>query len=503
MKNLTLLVLLSTLTLFVSCESDDYAIDSNDDTRNSADFFGNSETGSLSPTPTGDNYDDIVENPFIKVSDEATSTFSIDADGASYANVRRYLESDQALPPAGAIRTEEFINYFDLKYPFEPVGDHPISLNGEVSDCPWADGHKLVRIGIEGEPLPSNIKPASNFVFLIDVSGSMAGEDRLELLKTGFNAVVDQMTADDRVAIVTYGSSSELALSSTPGDQKETIKNAITALGSGGSTAGAEGIMTAYQIAQENLIEGGNNRIIVGTDGAFNVGISDHDSLVALIENKRDFGIYLTVVGVGRGNYNDATLEQIANHGNGTFEYADKPAQIKKVFLHEYNKFFSVAKDVKVQVTFNNDVVDRYRLIGYENRVLENEDFEDDEKDAGEIGADQNITALYEIIPTSGISPLNTPAFEIDFRYKRPDEDTSIPITLEVFDTNTDFASATDWMQFTAGVAAFGLVLRDSEYKGEATYESILNWLNMTDLEDEYGWMAELKTLVETAEDLE
>lgn len=448
----------------------------------------------------GDNYEEIEENPFISVADEPISTFSIDADGASYANVRRFLNENE-LPPKGAIRTEELINYFDLEYDYNDA-THPIALNGEISTCPWNSNNKLIRIGIKGKPVDITSLPPSNFVFLIDVSGSMSSTDKLDLLKVGFNLFVDEMRAEDRIAIVTYSGATGLALPSTSGNEKQIIKNAINALGSGGSTAGAQGIITAYEIAEQNFVENGNNRIILGTDGDFNVGVSSTGELIDLIEEKRDLGIFLTVLGVGRGNYNDASLEQIANHGNGTFEYIDKVAQIRKVFVHEYSKFYTVAKDVKVQVEFNPSNVESYRLIGYENRLLETEDFEDDTKDAGEIGADQNITALYEIVPKDNPNYRSVPTFTIDFRYKEPDADVSIPLTLSIFDNGNSFSEASNFMRFTASVASFGMLLRDSDYKGSSSYDQITSWLNATTLNDEHGFKNELKALVNRAKSL-
>ena len=293
----------------------------------SGESFNNTDGTLVGDINSGDEYAEIIENPFVNTADEPTSTFSIDADGASYSNVRRYILDEYILPPANAIRTEEMINYFDLDYSHQSW-EHPISLNGEVSTCPWKEGNKLIRVGIQGKKLEKI--PPTNYVFLIDVSGSMKNDDKLPLLKSGFNLLVDELTQQDRVAIVTYAGSDALALESTSGADKEEIKAAINKLGAGGSTAGAAGIVTAYEIAQENFIEGGNNRVILGTDGDFNVGISDRDELVALIEEKRDDGVFLTVLGVGRGNLRDATLEQIANHGNGTYEYIDNETQLKK-----------------------------------------------------------------------------------------------------------------------------------------------------------------------------
>ncbi len=489
------LLLLSTLLIgfgSVSCERSVESLDGN--FNYTTDYI---PLGEL----TGDQYNEYVENPFINTSENPISTFSTDADGAAYANVRRFLQQDKMIPPKGVIRTEELINYFQLDYPFDNRS-RPISLNGEVSDCPWSTGNKLVRIGLKGKPIAKNSLPASNFVFLIDVSGSMASEDKLDLLKSGFKYFVDGLSDNDRIAIVTYAGSAAVVLKSTSGKEKREIKKAIDRLGAGGSTAGAEGIITAYEIAQEQFIANGNNRIVIGTDGDFNVGPSSQEELVKLIEEKRELGIYITVLGVGRGNLNDAALEQIANNGNGTYEYIDTIEQLKKVFIYDYNKFYTVAKDVKIQVEFNPENVKAYRLIGYENRVLEDDDFEDDKKDAGEIGSNQNVTALYEIVPNNGSNNRSNPTFTIDFRYKDPDSDNSIPLELEIFDQGKTFEQASDFMKFTSSVASFSMVLSDSEYKGSSDFDAILEWLDATDLNDEHGFKAGFKELVRTAKDL-
>lgn len=491
--NLFYLCILSISITFISCEISDSTLDSS-----SENYYVDYGEGFIT---TGDQYNEYVENPFINVSENPISTFSTDADGAAYANVRRYLQQDVALPPNGAIRTEELINYFQLDYPSNNT-EHPITLNGEVSECPWNTDNKLVRIGLKGKPIATENKPASNFVFLIDVSGSMASEDKLDLLKNGFNYFVDGLTANDKLAIVTYAGSAAVILEATAGNEKDKIKDAINKLGAGGSTAGAEGIITAYEIAQEQFIENGNNRIVIGTDGDFNVGASSQEELVKLIEEKRELGIFITVLGVGRGNLNDAALEQIANNGNGTYEYIDTIEQLKKVFIYDYSKFYTVAKDVKIQVEFNPENVKSYRLIGYENRVLNEEDFENDEKDAGEIGANQNVTALYEIVPKNNETTQATPTFTIDFRYKNPDADVSIPLELEIFDQEKTFNEASDFMKFTSSVASFSMLLSDSEYKGTSNYDTVLEWLNATNLNDEYGFKAEFKELVKTAKNL-
>jgi Ca-activated chloride channel family protein len=449
----------------------------------------------------GDQYIDNGENPFISTAEQNISTFSIDADGGSYANSRRYLMQESSLPPDGAVRIEEFINYFDLNYP-QPTDGAPIAANGEVAKCPWEPEHKLIRIGIQGKDIPESQLPASNYVFLIDVSGSMSSDDKLGLLKQGFNLLVDELTDRDQIAIVTYAGQAGLLLESTSGDQKGKIKEAINSLGAGGSTAGADGIITAYNIALDHYIEDGNNRIIIGTDGDFNVGISDREELIKLVEEKRESGVFLTTLGVGRGNYNEGMLEQIANKGNGTYEYIDKVDQLKKVFIYEKNKFYTVAKDVKVQVNFNPEIVDAYRLIGYENRVLSEEDFEDDEEDAGELGAGQSITAIYEIIPNPAVGFETGRTFSIDMRYKLPNSTTSIPFEVDIIDEDKSFSQSSNYMKFTAAVASFGMQLMDSQFKGSATYQDVNDWLYDTNLDDPYGYKEELKNLVNKANQL-
>lgn len=451
---------------------------------------------------SGDTYDVLEENPFVNVSDEPISTFSIDADGASYANTRRFLTQDNAIPPKGAVRTEELINYFELDYPYTNTG-HPIALNGEVSSCPWNEANRLVRIGIKGKPLTEQEMGASNFVLLIDVSGSMDAPDKLDILKEGFNLFVDQMADDDRIAIVSYAGSDKIKLKSTSGREKDKIRRAIDRLGAGGGTNGAQGIVTAYEIAQENFVTGGNNRIILGTDGDFNIGVTDHDELIALIEEKRESGVFLTALGVGRGNLNDATIEQLANHGNGTYEYIDNVEQLRKVFLYDYQKFYTVAKDVKVQVEFNPENVLSYRLIGYENRLLETNDFEDDEVDAGEIGGNQNITAVYEIVPTYEPQYETQPSFTIDFRYKLPNSETSVPLDLDIFDEGTEFDQSSSWMRFVAGCVGFSMLITDSDYIGTTTYAKVYQWISNGSQFDPHNFKSEFRGLVTRADALD
>ena len=455
------------------------------------------ETTAFAP---GEGYNEIIENPWVETNDESTSTFSIDADGGSYSNARRFLESDQ-LPPVDAIRTEELINYFQYDYP-EPRGNDPIALDGEIADCPWAPNHKLLRIGIKGKHLSRQQLPPANFVFLIDVSGSMRADNKLPLLKESFKMFADNMRPNDRIAIVTYAGSSAVLLQSTPGTQIGVIKSGIEQLSAGGGTNGAEGIITAYQIAQQNFITGGNNRVIVGTDGDFNIGVSSQDGLVELIEEKRESGVFLSVLGVGTGNYQDGKMEQLANNGNGTYEYIDDLDQARKVFVEEMGKFYAVAKDVKIQINFDPLLVEQYRLIGYENRLLENEDFEDDTKDAGEIGADQAVTALYELKMTP-LPALVFPALEIDFRYKHPDAGVSQPLKLEVFDENVSFRGASENTRFAAAAAGYGLLLRDSEYKGDLNWKDVIQWAENAQSYDPNGYRQEFLQWLAKARDLQ
>ncbi|WP_319227063.1 VWA domain-containing protein [Draconibacterium orientale] len=439
-----------------------------------------------------ENYNDYEENPFIKVSDQPVSTFSVDADGGSYANMRRFLYLGQT-PPKASVRIEEYLNYFTFDYA-EPQNGENVSLNSELSSCPWNTEHYLMRLGMKGKTIPENELPNSNYVFLIDVSGSMNSPEKLGILKSGFKTMTDNLKDQDRIAIVTYAGEAGVLLPSTYCDEKEKIKAAIDKLGAGGSTAGAAGIITAYEIAEENFIPEGNNRVILGSDGDFNVGASSTDELVELIEEKRESGIYLTVLGVGSGNLNDYMMEQIANKGNGNYEYIDNAKQIQKVFTHEFGKFFTVAKDSKIQLTFNENTVDSYRLIGYENRSLENEDFENDSTDAGEIGSSQTITALYELV-LANASP-NEKFAQFDFRYKKPNASESQLIMHEVNATPTNISNSSENMQFAAGVGGFGLMMKQSEYKGEVSKQMVLGLLGNSLTFDPFGYRQEFVDLV-------
>lgn len=413
---------------------------------------------------SGDTFYETVENPFIKVAQQPESSFSVDADGASYAYMRRCVKYGR-IPAADAIRTEEFLNYFTFDYP-APKGDETLALNAEIGDCPWAEGHKLLRIGLKGKELSEAEMPEANFILLIDTSGSMSGTDRIDLLKSGLCNMVDALRPTDRVSIITYSGKVSKVLESTLVKDSETIKKAIKGLIASGSTAGGEAMKMAYEEAVAHYIKGGNNRIIMCTDGDFNVGVSSTDALVEMVENYLDKGIYLSIMGFGTGNYQDARMESLSNHGNGTYTYIDCEDEMMKVFVNERSHFFSVANDVKCQVRFTENV-DSYRLIGYENRVMSSEEFQDDKKDAGEIGAGQTVTALYEIIPSQTYTMHATAAI-INVRYKKAlgedsfllTENTGIPV--EGVKPSSEFG-------FAAGLAAFALTLRNSSYKGTAS----------------------------------
>lgn len=459
-----------------------------------------------------EDYDHIQENRFLAVDKEPLSTFSIDVDAASYANMRRFINNGQ-MPPKDAIRIEEMVNYFNYEYP-QPQGDHPFEVVTEVSDCPWNEDHRLFHIGLQGKKIATENLPASNLVFLIDVSGSMQRPNKLPLLQSSFNLLVNQLREQDRVAIVVYSGAAGTVLPSTSGANKQKIKEAINKLRAGGSTAGAAGIKLAYKIAQENFVEDGNNRVILATDGDFNVGTSSDSELVRLIEDKRDSGVFLTVMGFGMGNYKDNKMQKLANKGNGNHAYIDNISEARKVLVSEFGgTLFTIAKDVKLQLEFNPTKVNGYRLIGYENRMLKNEDFNDDKKDAGELGSGHTVTAIYEIIPAGVKSEFiasvddlkyqqknkvkksaskSEELLTIKLRYKQPDGDKSKLIKKPVIDNNIKLKNTSDNFRWSAAVAAFGMLLRDSEFKKDANYELAIRLAKKAKGEDENGYRAEL-----------
>ena len=465
-------------------------------------------------------YSHNAENRFKSPVKDPLSTFSIDVDAASYSNIRRFINQGE-MPPKDAVRIEEMINYFNYNYP-KPTGNDPVRITTEVGICPWNKTHRLVQIGLKAREIENQNLPASNFVFLIDVSGSMFGPTRLELVKSSLRLLVNNLREKDRVGIVTYCGDARVALPSTPGNEKQKIKDALETLTAGGSTAGGAGIKEAYRIAQKNFIAQGNNRIILCTDGDFNVGASSETELENLIESKRKSGIFLTVLGYGMGNYKDNKMQILAQKGNGNHAYIDNIQEANKVLVNEFGStMYAVAKDVKLQVEFNPAKVQSYRLVGYETRMLNNEDFNDDTKDAGEMGAGHTVTALYEIIPTGtpgnipgSVDPLkyqsqtnvnaqtsnSSELLTVKLRYKTPEEEKSKKIEKSVTDMGKDNVSPD--FRFASAVAMFAQLLKDSDFKGEATYDKVIETANKGLSFDPEGYRAEFVRLVQRAKGL-
>ncbi len=460
-------------------------------------------------------YDYWQENQFESVKNEPLSTFSIDVDKAAYSNIRRMINNGQQVDK-NAVRIEEMINYFKYDYP-QPKNNDPFSINTEYGANPWNPKHQLLKIGLQGMTLDESKLPASNLVFLIDVSGSMNSANKLPLLKSSFRILLDKLRPQDKVTVVTYAGSAGVVLQPTSAAKKEIILEAIDKLGAGGSTAGAEGIETAYKLANENFIKGGNNRVILATDGDFNVGISDNNKLEDLIAEKRKSGIFLTCLGFGMGNYKDNRLEMLANKGNGNYAYIDNLQESNKFLGKEFaGSMYAIAKDVKIQIEFNPKYVQSYRLIGYENRKLRNEDFVNDKIDAGELGIGHTVTAIYEIIPTgvaSDFSPKNIPLkysqnstqtsesdelATVKFRYKKPDEDVSKEIVHPIKKQNTTNSQTSADFKFASAVSWFGLVLRQSNLISNKNLTEIANLAKQGKGKDEEGYRAEFVRLVET-----
>lgn len=439
----------------------------------------------------GDRFDKVAENPFIKTKDQNVSTFSIDADGASYTIMRKYVGIGWPVESA-SVRVEEFLNYFTFDYP-EPTGADRVGINAETGPCPWNEEHRLLRLGLKGKSLAEDELPFANFVFLVDVSGSMSSTDKLELLKTSLTTMLDYLRPEDRISIVTYSGSVSKLLESTPVKEASKIKAAIGKLSASGSTAGGKALEMAYEEALSNYIKDGNNRVILGTDGDFNVGVTDADALAELVEGYARKGIYLTVCGFGSGNLNDAMMKKLSVKGNGTYQYIDSEEEMAKVFVQERSKFVSVANDTKVQVTFDPEIIESYRLIGYERRVMDNKDFEDDTKDAGEIGAGQTITALYEIVPAEGYKD-GAVCGKFDCRYKKSLLDSESQ-ALSV-DLTASEAKMSPELSFASGVAAYGLVLLNSEYKGEASLDMASELVKAGLAFDPNGYRTELLDLI-------
>jgi len=503
------------------------------------------EAGDDIVSPEEPKQGELVENEWVETAVENTSTFSIDVDTASYTLIRNYILKSHYLPPKDRVRIEEMINYFDYDYP-QPEEGKPFSVTMEMADSPWNKDTKLVMFGLQGKQLKENEVPSHNLVFLIDVSGSMYGEDRLGLLKKSFKKLVEKLGEDDKVSIVTYASGVNVVLDSVSGDKKNEIISAIDNLEAGGSTAGSDGIQRAYALAEKNYSADANNRIILATDGDFNVGISNTEKLVEYIETERNKGIYLTILGFGMGNYQDDRMEKLSNAGNGNYFYIDSEKEAEKIFTFDLlGTMFTIAKDVKLQVVFNPEKIAKYRLVGYENRVMNNQDFNDDTKDAGEIGAGHRVTAFYEVILTakeeveteepaentdenSGTEsdgeenggagePAETEGGEdttepevtfgeddfllLKMRYKEPDQD--ISKYMDTFMTSANiFETMSQNMGFASSVAEFGMLLRDSKFKADSSYNSVLKRAKANIGTDTFGYRGEFIEIVEIAKEL-
>ncbi|RYU86203.1 DUF3520 domain-containing protein [Mucilaginibacter terrigena] len=471
------------------------------------------------PIENDESYKGITENAFTSAASAPLSTFSVDVDAASYSNVRRFINNGQ-LPPADAVRVEEMINYFNYNLA-GPADGGPVAIHTELSSAPWNTKHRLLRIGLKAKTIPTQNLPASNLVFLIDVSGSMDASNKLPLVQSSLKMLVDQLRPQDKVALVVYAGAAGVVLPSTTGDKKETIKNAIDNLSAGGSTAGGEGIKLAYKIATENLMPKGNNRIILATDGDFNVGASSDDDMEKLIEKKRESGIFLSVLGYGMGNYKDSKMETLADKGNGNYAYIDNITEARKTLVSEFGgTLFTVAKDVKLQIEFNPAKVQAYRLLGYENRILNKEDFNDDKKDAGDMGSGHTVTAFYEIVPagikddysvsvdplkyqkneskpvaTSGSSEIMT----IKFRYKEPVSSVSKMSQAVVYDKPVEFNATSTDFKFASAVAEVGMLLRDSKFKQKASFTHAIATARAGKGDDSEGYRSEFIRLAESA----
>ena len=485
----------------------------------------------------GEQYEPIFENAFIAAKGPtAISTFSIDVDTASYANMRRLLNSGQR-PPVDSIRLEELVNYFKYDYA-QPTGEHPFSVNLELADCPWQDGHQLLRVGLKGKDVHVEERPATNVVFLIDVSGSMSSNDKLPLLKSGFKMMSRQLGENDRVSIVTYAGNAGVALSPTNGTQTETINNAIDLLSSGGSTHGSAGIKLAYELAQQNFIQGGVNRVMLATDGDLNVGVTSDDALVSLIKEKAAEGVFLTVLGFGTGNLKDGKLEKLADNGNGMYAYVDSTREARRVLVDQLSgSLVTIAKDVKIQVEFNPAEVKSYRLLGYENRMLETKDFDDDRKDAGEIGAGHSVTAIYQIEPAKAVArPVSLPSgmkyqvqadlkpdlkqasdvegadkdglseaalsgelATVALRYKQPEASESQRLEVSIKNQPKRFMEASPDFRFATSVAGFGMYLRNSKHRGSINAGQLQQIASGAIGKDEAGYRSEFIDLIRKA----
>ena len=470
-------------------------------------------------TENNESYSSFAENRFKDATSDPLSTFSLDVDVASYSNVRRMINQGKR-PDRDAVRVEQFINYFSYDYP-NPSGEHPMGVITETQPCPWNREHLLVRIGVKAKEVPSQNLPATNFVFLIDVSGSMFSPNRLPLVKSSLKLLTNNLREKDHVSIVVYAGAAGEVLPSTSGADKQKIFEALDALEAGGSTAGGAGIELAYKVAQKNFIHDGNNRIILCTDGDFNVGVSSEKGLENLIEEKRKSGVYLTVLGYGMGNYKDSKLQTLSQKGNGNHAYIDNIQEANRVLVQEFGStMYAVAKDVKMQVEFNPAYVRAYRLVGYESRLLNKEDFNDDTKDAGELGAGHTVTAFYEVIPVGvksafgGVDELkyqsskplqllyNNELMNVKLRYKPLDSPNSVMMHVPVMTTDKNKTPSVDFT-FASAVAMFGQLLRDSDFKGTSTYDAVVALARKGFGDDKQGYRREFVRLAEAMKQLE
>jgi Ca-activated chloride channel homolog len=466
-------------------------------------------------------YDRIYENDFLSPAREPLSTFSIDVDTASYSNTRRFLLTEKRPPPKDAVRIEELVNYFPYQYG-TPEDGKPFATHVEVGECPWNKEHRLVRIGLKGREIDKAKRPPSNLVFLIDISGSMSAPNRLPLVKRGLRLLVDELNENDRVAIVVYASGTGVALPSTPASDKQTILGTLDRLQAAGSTNGGAGIQLAYDQATANFLKGGTNRVILCTDGDFNVGVTNQGDLTRLIEDKAKSGVFLTVLGFGMGNLKDSTLEKLADKGHGNYAYIDTLNEARKVLVEQMGgTLVCIAKDVKVQVEFNPEKVTAYRLIGYENRLMRAQDFNDDKKDAGDIGAGHTVTALYEVVPAGkqvklpDVDPLKyqqptAPAnaargpdlLTLKLRFKDPEGEKSELLEFPVVDGGAKLDATTEDFRFAAAVAEFGLLLGGSRHKADANFNQVRALASGARTYDPSGYRAEFLELVQAAEGL-
>lgn len=472
----------------------------------------------LATVSNNESYRKLAENDFKNVKANPLSTMSIDVDHASYANIRRML-NDGYRPPTDAVRIEEMVNYFEYNYP-QPEAKDPISMTTELIECPWNSKNMLLKIGLQAKTVDTKHLPPANIVFLIDVSGSMESEDKLPLLKSAFMLLTDQLRAQDKVSIIVYAGNSGMVLPPTSGADKAKIKDVLSRLEAGGSTAGGAGIQLAYKVAVENFIKGGNNRVVLATDGDFNVGITNDADLEKLVTSEKEKGVFLSCLGFGEGNYKDARMELLADKGNGNYNYIDNLEEAKKTLVKEFGgTIFTIAKDVKTQIEFNPEKVKGYRLIGYENRVLNTEDFKDDKKDAGDLGSGHSVTILYELVPAKSMSkdvrPVGDLKYQkvfidadpakadelatIKFRYKAPDENVSKELEHIVYADVHDEASISLDTRFSASVALFGMLLSDSKYLRSGDYSKVLALANSSLGEDKESYRKEFVGLVEKA----